>query len=199
MPPPTHYCHRRNLIIKATSTFHVGYQTLRNYELANLVFHIYLCIFVTCKCFLNTTLLNMLARIVVNQRGLTRASPILHKLHWLPVKYRFMFKVATIILRSYCSFPYYIQKKAWLSLLNSIFSLVSLLGLTSAMPTHIRDCQTLMFDALRVCNCRNMCYESKNGMECQQYGLISVQAACTSRCTLKCGRYACKSFQRCQE
>ena len=42
---------------------------------------------------------NNLAHIVVNQRGLTRASPILHKLHWLPVKYRCMFKVATLIYK----------------------------------------------------------------------------------------------------
>ena len=37
--------------------------------------------------------------IVTNQRRFTRASPILKSLHWLPVKYRSMFKVATFVYK----------------------------------------------------------------------------------------------------
>ena len=42
---------------------------------------------------------NTLARIVTNHRRFTRASPILKSLHWLPVKYRSMFKVATFVYK----------------------------------------------------------------------------------------------------
>ena len=42
---------------------------------------------------------NTLARIVTNQRRFTRASPILRELHWLPVKYRCIFKTATLVYK----------------------------------------------------------------------------------------------------
>ena len=42
---------------------------------------------------------NTLARIVTNQRRFSRTSPILKELHWLPVKYRCIFKVATFVYK----------------------------------------------------------------------------------------------------
>ena len=40
---------------------------------------------------------NTLARIVTNHRNYAQVTPILKQLHWLPVKYRCMFKTATIV------------------------------------------------------------------------------------------------------
>ena len=42
---------------------------------------------------------NTLLQIVTNQRCYSRATPILRKLHWLPVKYHCMFKLATLVYK----------------------------------------------------------------------------------------------------
>ena len=42
---------------------------------------------------------NTLARIVTNHRKYTHVTPILQKLHWLPVKYRCIFKTATLVYK----------------------------------------------------------------------------------------------------
>ena len=42
---------------------------------------------------------NTLARIVTNCNKYTRASPILKRLHWLPVKSRCIFKTATLVYK----------------------------------------------------------------------------------------------------
>ena len=40
---------------------------------------------------------NTLARIVTNHRKYAHVTPILKQLHWLPIKYRCMFKTATLV------------------------------------------------------------------------------------------------------
>ena len=42
---------------------------------------------------------NTLARIVTNHRKYAHVTPILQKLHWLPVKYRCIFKTATLVYK----------------------------------------------------------------------------------------------------
>ena len=42
---------------------------------------------------------NTLARIVTNHRKYAHVTPILKQLHWLPVKYRHMFKTATLVYK----------------------------------------------------------------------------------------------------
>ena len=42
---------------------------------------------------------NTLARIVTNHRKYAHVTPILKQLHWLPVKYRCMFKTATLVYK----------------------------------------------------------------------------------------------------
>ena len=42
---------------------------------------------------------NSLARIVMNRNRYTRTTPILKNLHWLPVKYRCLFKTATLVYK----------------------------------------------------------------------------------------------------
>ena len=42
---------------------------------------------------------NTLARIVTNHRNYAHVTPILQKLHWLPVKYRYIFKTATLVYK----------------------------------------------------------------------------------------------------
>ena len=42
---------------------------------------------------------NTLARIVTNHRRYAHVTPILKQLHWLPVKYRCMFKTATLVYK----------------------------------------------------------------------------------------------------
>ena len=42
---------------------------------------------------------NTLARIVTNCNKYTRASPILKRLHWLPVEFRYIFKTATLVYK----------------------------------------------------------------------------------------------------
>ena len=42
---------------------------------------------------------NTLARIVTNHRKYAHVAPILKQLHWLPVKYRCMFKTATLVYK----------------------------------------------------------------------------------------------------
>ena len=42
---------------------------------------------------------NTLARIVTNHRNYAHVTPILKQLHWLPVKYRCMFKTATLVYK----------------------------------------------------------------------------------------------------
>ena len=42
---------------------------------------------------------NTLARIVTNHRKYAHVRPILKQLHWLPVKYRCMFKTATLVYK----------------------------------------------------------------------------------------------------
>ena len=42
---------------------------------------------------------NTLARIVTNHRKYAHVTPILKKLHWLPVKYRCIFKTATLVYK----------------------------------------------------------------------------------------------------
>ena len=44
---------------------------------------------------------NTLARIVTNHRKYAHVTPILKQLHWLPVKYRCMFKTATLVYKFY--------------------------------------------------------------------------------------------------
>ena len=51
--------------------------------------------FRTCVRLLCVTL----ARIVTNHRKYTHFTPILKKLHWLPVKYRCMFKTSTLVYK----------------------------------------------------------------------------------------------------
>ena len=42
---------------------------------------------------------NTLARIVTNHREYAYVTPILKQLHWLPIKYRCMFKTATLVYK----------------------------------------------------------------------------------------------------
>ena len=42
---------------------------------------------------------NTLARIVTNHRKYAHVTPILQKLHWLPVRYRCIFKTATLVYK----------------------------------------------------------------------------------------------------
>ena len=42
---------------------------------------------------------NTLARIVTNHRKYAHVTPILKQLHWLPVKYRCIFKTATLVYK----------------------------------------------------------------------------------------------------
>ena len=42
---------------------------------------------------------NTLARIVTNHRNYAHVTPILKQLHWLPIKYRCMFKTATLVYK----------------------------------------------------------------------------------------------------
>ena len=42
---------------------------------------------------------NTLARIVTNHRKYAHVTPILKQLHWLPIKYRCMFKTATLVYK----------------------------------------------------------------------------------------------------
>ena len=44
---------------------------------------------------------NILARIVTNHRKYAHVTPILKQLHWLPIKYRCMFKTATLVYKFY--------------------------------------------------------------------------------------------------
>ena len=53
---------------------------------------------------------NTLARIVTNHRKYAHVTPILQKLHWLPVKYRCIFKTATLVYKFlHCGSPSYFE------------------------------------------------------------------------------------------
>ena len=53
---------------------------------------------------------NTLARIVTNHRKYAHVTPILKQLHWLPVKYRCMFKTATLVYNFlHSGFPSYFE------------------------------------------------------------------------------------------
>ena len=50
---------------------------------------------------------NTLARIVTNHRKYAHVTPILQKLHWLPVKYRCIFKTATLVYKFFFFFFFF--------------------------------------------------------------------------------------------
>ena len=53
---------------------------------------------------------NTLARIVTNHRKYAHVTPILQKLHWLPVKYRCIFKTTTLVYKFlHSGFPSYFE------------------------------------------------------------------------------------------
>ena len=53
---------------------------------------------------------NTLARIVTNHRKYAHVTPILKQLHWLPIKYRCMFKIATLVYKFlHSGSPFYFQ------------------------------------------------------------------------------------------
>ena len=52
-----------------------------------------------CPVSISTSIQNTLARIVTNHRKYAHVTPILQKLHWLPVKYRCIFKTATLVYK----------------------------------------------------------------------------------------------------
>ena len=52
---------------------------------------------------------NTLARIVTNHRKYAHVTPILKQLHWLPIKYRCMFKTATLVYKFLHSGSSYFQ------------------------------------------------------------------------------------------
>ena len=54
---------------------------------------------------------NTLARIVTNHRKYAHVTPILKQLHWLPMKYRCMFKTATLVYKFlHSGSPSYFQR-----------------------------------------------------------------------------------------
>ena len=56
------------------------------------------------------SILNRLARIVTNHRKYTHVTPILKQLHWLPVKYRCIFKTVTLVHKFWHSgSPFYFE------------------------------------------------------------------------------------------
>ena len=64
---------------------------------------------------------NILARIVANHRKYAHVTPILKQLHWLPVKYRCMFKTATLVYKFlHSGSPSYFQP--FLSLSSCLYS-----------------------------------------------------------------------------
>ena len=73
---------------------------------------------------------NTLARIVTNNRKYAHVTPILKQLHWLPVKYRCMFKTATLVYRFlHSGSPTYFQP--FLSLSSCSYSTCSSFPLIS--------------------------------------------------------------------
>ena len=52
-----------------------------------------------CPVSIRTIIQNTLAHIVTNHRKYAHVTPILQKLHWLPVKYRCIFKTATLVYK----------------------------------------------------------------------------------------------------
>ena len=64
---------------------------------------------------------NTLAHIVTNHRKYAHVTPILKQLHWLPIKYRCMFKIATLVHKFlHSGFPSYFQP--FLSLISCSYS-----------------------------------------------------------------------------
>ena len=57
---------------------------------------------------------NTLARIVTNHRKYAHVTPILKQLHWLPVKYRCMFKTATLVYNSFLFSTILVTQKLFL-------------------------------------------------------------------------------------